>query len=251
MKELPEATLITIHESDFQTLPSAAVSCIRRLPDAPKLAKPVPEIVTETEPVLGALVFSEDIFGGLNDTEADSLDRGVSTALEITASKERPAPRTSLLLMLESDFHTETAETLLPSTSCMLLEKDPMLAPTAVTELDPVETNRLAPMDESDGTSNECKLETLPKRVPIETTTSFIAINKLREILTDTEELDVHRIASVREDESAALGEYLISPNADPMIVSEAEPLAGTLHMPTNAAGAGLSNETRSLRDPD
>jgi len=139
----------------------------------------------------------EDIFGGLYDTNANSLDRRASTALEITASKERPAPRTSLPLMFESDFHTETLETLPPSTSFMLPEKEPMLTPTTVTELEPVDATKFVPMEDRDGTSNECKLETLPTREPIEMTASFKAMNKLREILTAIEELDVHRIASV------------------------------------------------------
>jgi len=47
------------------------------------------------------------------------------------------------------------------------------------------------------------------------------------------------------------LGEYLTSPNANPIIVSEEAPLAGALQVPAIAAEAGLSNETSPPRDPD
>jgi len=220
------------------------------MPDTAKLAKPDPDIVKETDPDLGALVFNELIFGEPYDTCNDSVALGVSTALETTASKKRPAPRATLQITPEFDCQVETKETLLPKTTLMLMEKEPMFIPTAVTELEPVAAIRCAPIEDIDGTSNESAFEILPERIPVETTASLLFMSMAREIFDDMEELEVQRTASAWEDDSADFGEQLVSPYADPTIVSDDAPEAGTLNTPSKAFMEGLSKEMRPKKDP-
>jgi hypothetical protein len=167
------------------------------LPETPKLAKPVPDTVKDTDPDLGAFEFTEDIAGNLYDMEFVRIGLGVFEAPETTARKEWPAPRTTLQSMVESDFQLESAQVLLPKTSFMLMEKEPKLAPAAVTEMEPVEATETAPIEETDATSNESALETLPKREPVEIIMSLMCTKAPREIFNATEELAVQRDASV------------------------------------------------------
>jgi hypothetical protein len=240
-----------MQESDVHMLPSGALSTIRVLPDTPKVAKPDPDVVKETDPDFGALVFNEDTFGVLyvKCIERSVLD--VSNALETSAFKKRPAPLTALQLMPESDFHSETKEVLLPKTTFMLVENEPIFTPDAVTDLQPVAATRCAFMDDTDGTSKESTFETLPKRESNEMTEPLICMNKPREIFKVMEELAVQSVASVCDDDTAAWGEKLVSPKAEPTIVTDDAPLAGALRIPSKTFKDGLSKDISESKDPD
>jgi len=185
-----------MHESDFHMLPSREVSETRNLTDTSKLANPVPDIVNETDPDLGELEVSEDTLGDPYEPCIDNIAFAPSTALEIVAPKKRPAPRTTLQFMPESDFQSEVEDALAPKTSFILVENEPMFLPTTVIELHPVTATRCAPIEDNSGTSNESTFDTLPKRELTETTLSLIRMSTEREIFKDIQELAVQRTIS-------------------------------------------------------
>jgi hypothetical protein len=249
-KGQPEAIFTTTQESDFQMLPSGALSAIRVLPDTPKIAKLDPVVVKETDPDFGALVFNVDIFGALYVKCIDRTALDASSALETSAFMERPAPLTALQLMPESDFQIDTKDALPPNTTFMLVENEPIFAPSAVTELQPVAAVAYTFMEDTDGTSNESTFETLPRREPNEMTESLMYINKLREIFKVMEELAVQQVASVCDEDNAAWGEKPICPKAEPTIVTDDEPLEGALWVLSKTFKDGMSKDIRARKDP-